>query len=86
MGDSCPPTREQCFVIWKIGEMFGRFTGNGKGRYAKTGVFDGVVVGISLGLLKAEVLDFLVGQLEEALGFFVFLLLTSQCFCAFCTP
>lgn len=50
------------------------------------GVFGRVFVVISLGKLRAEVLDFLLGQLERALGLCMFLLLTGECFRAFCTP
>lgn len=66
--------------------MLRRFTGNRKGGKAKIGVFDGMIVRISVGELRQEMLDFLLGLLEGALRLLMFLLLTSECFCAFRTP
>ncbi len=86
MGESCSPTGKECFVTWKIGEMLRRFTGKGNCGDAETSVFGGLVVGISLSELGAEVLDLLLGRFERALGLFVYLLLTGECFCTFCTP
>ena len=86
MSESCSPAGKECFVTRKIGEMFRRFVGKGKGRDAKMSVFGGVVEGISLEKLSAEVLDFLLGQFQGAFGLLVFFLLTGECFCAFCPP
>ena len=49
-------------------------------------VFGGVIVWISWAELRAKVLNFLLGQFEGSLGLVMFLLLTSQRFCALRTP
>ena len=86
MGEPCTPTGEECFVTGKFGDVSCRFTGEGKGGDAKTGVLGRMVVRVSLGELRAKVLDFLLGQLERKFCLSVFFLLTSKCLCAFCAP
>ena len=86
MGEPCSPTGEESFVTGKFGDMSCRFAGKGKGGDAETGVLGGMIVRVSLGELRAEVLDFLLGQLERKFRLSVFFLLTSKCLCAFCTP
>ena len=50
------------------------------------GVFGGMVVGVLMRELRAEMLDLLLGQLQGALGLFVLFLLAGKCFGAFCPP
>ena len=86
MGEACSPTGEECFVTRKFGDILRRLTGKGNREDAKMGVFGGVVVGIPVGELRAEVLDLLLSQLKGAYGLFMFFLLAREGFCAFRTP
>ena len=86
MSEPCSPSGEECFVTGKFGNVSCRFAGERKGGDAETGVLGGMIVRVSLGELRAEVLDFLFRQLEGTLRLSMFFLLTSKCLCAFCTP
>ena len=87
VGESCPPAGEESFVAGQFGDVSCRVPRKGQGRAAELGVFGRVAVGVSVrGELSTEVLDFLLGELEGALGLIVFLLLSREGFGAFGAP
>ena len=86
VGESRSPAGEERFVTGEFGDVSCRVAGDGEGRGAELGVLGGMVEGVPLRELGAEVLNLLLGQFEGAQGLLVLFLLAGERLCAFCAP